>query len=187
MHALLLSRYRVVAADMNERALQTAVEEELRSGFDRSRLFSCVTDVSSEQSVQQLIEKAVEAFGHIDGAFNNAGVVGKRGFHKLHEWSADEYEATMKVNVRGVFLCMKYEILQFLKQRQQQRQSKTAQQSTYAIVNTSSVAGIFRNDGQSVYGASKHAVVGLTRAAALEYTKFVSVVSGSVESPVCFN
>ncbi|WP_272819217.1 SDR family oxidoreductase [Scytonema hofmannii] len=96
-------------------------------------------------------------YGRLDCAFNNAAI--DTSGKPLHEQSIENFDTLMSINVRGLFLCMKYEIQQMLNQ------------GASAIVNTSSVAGLIGYPGASPYIASKHAVVGLTRAAALDYAK----------------
>ncbi|MEG3881956.1 glucose 1-dehydrogenase [Microcoleus sp. herbarium7] len=123
------------------------------------------SDVSEEEDIKALVQKTVTTYGQLDCAFNNAGI---EGFLKpLHEQSSEEFDKLMAINVRGLFLCMKYEIQQML--------SQGSGASTYpcskAIVNTSSVGGLVASPGLSPYHASKHAVMGLTRAAALDYAK----------------
>jgi NAD(P)-dependent dehydrogenase (short-subunit alcohol dehydrogenase family) len=115
------------------------------------------SDVSSEAEVRALVEKTIATYGRLDCAFNNAGI--ESPFQPLHEQSIEHFDNIMSINVRGLFLCMKYEIQQML------------QQGSGAIVNTSSILGLIGYSGNSPYNASKHAVMGLTRAAALDYAK----------------
>ncbi len=115
------------------------------------------SDVSSEADVQALIQKTVESYGRLDCAFNNAGI--DPATKPLHEQSVEDFDKLMAVNVRGVFLCMKYEIQQMLTQ------------GAGVIVNNSSIGGLIAFPGISPYHASKHAVMGLTRSAALDYAK----------------
>nr|WP_322711300.1 SDR family oxidoreductase [Nostoc sp. ChiSLP03a]MDZ8212503.1 SDR family oxidoreductase [Nostoc sp. ChiSLP03a] len=115
------------------------------------------SDVSNEAEVQALVEKTIATYGRLDCAFNNAAI--DTSGKPLHEQSIENFDKLMSINVRGLFLCMKYEIQQMLNQ------------GAGAIVNTSSVAGLIGYPGASSYIASKHAVVGLTRAAALDYAK----------------
>jgi NAD(P)-dependent dehydrogenase (short-subunit alcohol dehydrogenase family) len=115
------------------------------------------SDASNEEDIKALVQKIVTTYGQLDCAFNNAGI---EGFLKpLHEQSIEEFDKLMAINVRGLFLCMKYEIQQMLSQ------------GSGAIVNTSSVGGLVASPGLSPYHASKHAVMGLTRSAALDYAK----------------
>jgi NAD(P)-dependent dehydrogenase (short-subunit alcohol dehydrogenase family) len=115
------------------------------------------SDVSSEADVKTLVQKTVETYGKLDCAFNNAGI--ESPMKPLHEQSIEDFDNLMAINVRGLFLCMKYEIQQMLTQ------------GSGVIVNNSSVSGLFAFPGTSPYVASKHAVMGLTRAAALDYAK----------------
>jgi NAD(P)-dependent dehydrogenase (short-subunit alcohol dehydrogenase family) len=115
------------------------------------------SDASSEEDIKALVQKTVATYGRLDCAFNNAGI---DGFSKpLHEQSVEDFDNLMAINVRGLFLCMKYEIQQMLSQ------------GSGAIVNTSAINGLVAFPGTSLYDASKHAVMGLTRSAALDYAK----------------
>jgi len=114
-------------------------------------------DVSKEADVKAMVEETVKAYGQLDYAFNNAGVEGN--IAPLVEQNIDNYETVLGTNVRGVFLSMKYEIPQMLKNGEG------------AIVNMSSVGGLVGFPGFALYVASKHAVLGLTKSAALEYAK----------------
>ncbi|WP_017318401.1 SDR family oxidoreductase [Mastigocladopsis repens] len=115
------------------------------------------SDVSSEAEVKALIEKTVEQYGRLDCAFNNAGIDPPQ--KPLHEQSVEDFDKLMGINVRGVFLCMKSEIQQMLAQ------------GGGVIVNNSSMGGVIAFPGIGPYIASKHAVMGLTRSAALDYAK----------------
>ncbi|MEH1949325.1 MAG: SDR family oxidoreductase [Nostoc sp.] len=115
------------------------------------------SDVSSEAEVKVLVEKAIATYGRLDCAFNNAGT--ESSSKPLHEQSIEDFDKVMSINVRGLFLCMKYEIQQMLSQ------------GSGAIVNNSSTVGLFGFPGTFPYVASKHAVMGLTRSAALDYVK----------------
>ncbi len=114
-------------------------------------------DVSAPEDVTALIAATVERFGRIDCACNNAGIEGKVA--PLAEQSLDDYEKVLAINLRGTFLCLKAEIRQML------------EQGGGAIVNLASVAGLIGFPGLSPYVASKHAVNGMTKNAALEYAK----------------
>ena len=111
-------------------------------------------DVTKEADVKAMVDKAVGVFGRLDIAFNNAGMVGENP--SLIEQAEAEYDRTMNVTVKGVWLSMKYEIAQMLKQ------------GSSAIVNMASVVGVVALPNILLYTASKHAVVGLTKAAALQ-------------------
>ena len=113
------------------------------------------TDVSLAAEVQALVRKTVEKFGRLDVAFNNAGIEGK--WMPIAEQPEEDWGRTMDINLKGVWLCLKYEIQQMLKQG-----------GGGAIVNMASVAGLIGAAGGATYCASKHGVMGLTKSAALE-------------------
>jgi len=112
-------------------------------------------DVSTASDIDRLIQKAVERFGRLDIAFNNAGVEGV--WVPIIRQSEEDWDRTIDINLKGVWLCLKYEIRQMLKQG-----------SGGAIVNMASVLGMIGSAGAAAYSASKHGVIGLTKAAALE-------------------
>ena len=114
------------------------------------------SDVSKSADVRSLVQKTVEKFGRLDLAFNNAGVEGQ--WKPIIEQSEEDWDSVININLKGTWLCLKYEILQMLKQG-----------SPGAIVNMSSVAGLMGSAGAAIYVASKHGVIGLTRTVALEY------------------
>lgn len=114
-------------------------------------------DVSNEADVQQLVEKTIATYGRLDYAFNNAGIEGHSA--PVHECTNENWDKTIGVNLKGAFLCMKYEIPEML---------KTGKGS---IVNCASVAGLVGFSGIPAYVASKHGLVGLTKNAALDYAK----------------
>lgn len=114
------------------------------------------TDVIVAAEVEALVEHAVKTCGRLDFAFNNAGIEGDLKPTLIDHTEAN-FDAVMDVNVKGVWLSMKYEIPQMLK-------------TGGAIVNCSSVAGVIGFPGIGIYSASKHAVIGLTKAAALEFS-----------------
>jgi NAD(P)-dependent dehydrogenase (short-subunit alcohol dehydrogenase family) len=116
------------------------------------------TDVAKPADAQALVKKTVEKFGRLDIAFNNAGIEGK--WVPIVQQSEADFDLTMDINVKGVWLSMKYEILQMLKQG-----------TGGAIVNMASIAGLMGGAGSATYSASKHAVMGLTKSAALETAK----------------
>ncbi len=123
---------------------------------DESRAAFIHADVTDPASVDALVTRTVEIFGSLDCAVNNAGVfTGERA--PLHEIPDESYDFVMDVNVKGVWLCMKREIVQML------------EQGGGAIVNTASCVGLVALPGVAEYAASKHAVVGLTRTTAVDY------------------
>jgi len=113
------------------------------------------TDVSRATEVQELVRKTVEKFGRLDVAFNNAGIEGN--WIPIVEQSEEDWDRTIDINLKGVWLCLKYEIQQMLKQG-----------GGGAIVNMASVAGLAGFAGAATYCSSKHGVMGLTKSAALE-------------------
>jgi NAD(P)-dependent dehydrogenase (short-subunit alcohol dehydrogenase family) len=115
------------------------------------------TDVANEDDVRSLVEKIVKAYDRLDFAFNNAGI--EETMTPLVDQTSDIFDQIMNVNVRGVWLSMKYEIPEMIRT------------GGGAIVNNSSVAGIMGFPQMPIYIASKHAVLGLTKSAALEYAK----------------
>jgi NAD(P)-dependent dehydrogenase (short-subunit alcohol dehydrogenase family) len=115
------------------------------------------TDVAQEQQVKSLIARTLERFGRLDFAFNNAGI--EQAPTPFLEQTMETYDQVMDINVKGVWLSMKYEIPAMLKS------------GGGSIVNTSSGLGVIGMPGIEIYVASKHAVIGLTKSAALEFGK----------------
>ena len=114
-------------------------------------------DVSRSVQVEKLIDRTVASYGRLDCAFNNAGIEGKMGH--LTEYEEDEWDRIVEVNLKGVWLCMKYEIPQMLSQ------------GGGVIVNTASVGGLVGLQNLSPYCASKGGVVQLTKTAAVDYAR----------------
>jgi NAD(P)-dependent dehydrogenase (short-subunit alcohol dehydrogenase family) len=141
-------------ADLNEDGGQQTVHMITENGGEA---IFVRTDVSQAVEVQALISTAVETYGRLDCAHNNAGVLG--GHALTAEYAEDRWLQVLAVNLTGVWLCMKYEIVQMLPQ------------GGGSIVNTASAAGLVGFPFASAYVASKHGVVGLTKTAALEYAQ----------------
>ena len=132
-------------------------------------------DVTAEEEVAALLQATVAAYGQIDCAFNNAGL--EREYTRPDERFTEEtFQSTVDTNLKGVWLCMKYEIEQML------------EQGFGAIVNSSSIAGLVGIPRQPIYVASKHAVAGMTRSAAVEYAdrgiRINAVAPGLVDTPL---
>lgn len=151
--ALAKAGSKVVIAGRRQAEGEAVVKEITQTGGEA--LF-VQTDVSDEAQVENLVAKTVEHFGRVDIAFNNAGVEGVMG--PTHEQTVANFDHVFDINVKGVFLSMKHQIAQILKQG-----------SGGSIINTASIAGLIALPGMNAYAASKHAVLGLTKAAALEY------------------
>ena len=111
-------------------------------------------DVSQADQVRGMVEAVIDKYGHLDCAFNNAGIEGEMA--RVADIPEPDFDRIMAVNIKGVWLCLTYEIKQMLARGG-------------SIVNTASVAGLVGSHSMGVYGASKHAVVGLTKSAAVEY------------------
>lgn len=116
------------------------------------------TDVTSDSSVRALIDKTVEKFDRIDTAFNNAGIEGKVA--PIAETTEADFDSIINTNLKGVYLGLKYQISQMLKN------------GGGTIVNTASIGGVVGFPNTAIYCASKHAVIGLTKTAALELAEF---------------
>lgn len=148
--------YITVLADIKEPTVQAAklVEE----GY-QAVVYRC--DVSDTQAVEKMIAWIVATYGRLDAAHNNAGIQTPQ--RPMAEITDEEFDRTVAVDLKGVWNCMRYEIRQMLAQ------------GGGAIVNTSSQGGVTGFPGQAAYIACKHAVIGLTRTAAIDYAARVFV------------
>jgi NAD(P)-dependent dehydrogenase (short-subunit alcohol dehydrogenase family) len=144
----------IVVADMSRSAGEETTALITQAGGIASFI---LCDVTKDQDVQSMVDGTIEIYGKLDIAFNNAGIEIESS--KLADGTEETYDKIMDVNVKGVWRCMKYQIPELLKQ------------SASAIVNTASIAGLGAAPKMSVYSASKHAVIGLTKSAAVEYGK----------------
>jgi NAD(P)-dependent dehydrogenase (short-subunit alcohol dehydrogenase family) len=114
-------------------------------------------DVSNAEDVKNMVEKGIEAFGKLDICINNAGIAGNSMRTRTHDFEEDMWDKIMDINAKGVWLCMKYELPHLLAAK------------GGVVVNISSKAGLGAVPGNVAYAASKHAVIGITKTAAIEY------------------
>ena len=144
---------KVVIVDMNE-VSGKELEKQISDKGGEAVFVSC--DLTIEEEIKSAIEVAIKRFNRLDFAYNNAGYGGKSG--NIENYPVDDWDKVMNINLKAVFLCMKYEIPHILKQGG-------------AIVNCASVLSEVVNEDDSAYVASKFGVLGLTKNAALEYAK----------------
>ncbi|HSU05879.1 MAG TPA: glucose 1-dehydrogenase [Acetobacteraceae bacterium] len=150
---------RIAVADLNGDAAQDTVAMVNAIG---GQAMSLVNEVTDSAQVQTMFAAAIGAYGRIDCAFNNAGIAGYQvdaSGKKTAEWSEAAFDRMVAVNLKGVWLCMKHEILHM------------QANGGGAIVNTGSIAGLVGLPTSSAYVAAKHGVLGLTKTAAIEYAE----------------
>lgn len=159
--------------DLNEKGLEETKKKVLEVA-PNAEVILITANVANDQEVEKYVNETVEAFGKIDGFFNNAGIEGKQNL--TEDFGIDEFEKVINVNLNGVFYGLKH-VLKVMRE-----------QGHGAIVNTASVGGTRGVGNQSGYAASKHGVVGLTRNSAVEYGEYGITVNaiapGAIMTPM---
>ena len=163
----------VVLAGRREKLLREITAELTGEGLKAAWT---VCDVTDEEQVKAMIDFTVRTFGRLDCAYNNAGIMSDDV--ETAELDSAEFDRVININLRSMFLCMKYELRQMLRQGGE----------GYAIVNCSSIGGLIGLPGRVANHTSKHAVLGMTKCAALEYAargiRINAICPATIETPM---
>lgn len=164
---------KLVLVDYNEKVLREAADK-LEKAFPEIEILNVVADVSDEMAVKKYVDQTLEHFGRIDGFYNNAGIEGRQA--SMTDYEVEIFKKVIDINLMGVYYGMRY-VLPVM-----QKQGKGR------IVNVASVGGIRGVLNQSPYVASKHAVSGMTKNAAIEYGKYGiltnAIAPGAILTPM---